>query len=110
MDKRKIKMTEKISAIEESKIIKVANDFVNKFDKTYGAKPIFDNEHTKLIGLILFNRLSGDHIAFIDMRLNNSHLSLSEDLIQPRSDIEFTSDINAHREKLVKQIREIEND
>lgn len=103
-------MTKKLNPIKESEIIKVANDFINEFDETYGAKPVFDNEHTKLIGLILFNRLSGDHIAFIDMRLNNSHLSLSEDLIQPRSDIEFASDINAHREKLVKQIREIEND
>lgn len=100
-------MTKKLNPIKESEIIKVANDFINEFDETYGAKPVFDNEHTKLIGLILFNRLSGDHIAFIDMRLNNSHLSLSEDLI---SDIEFASDINAHREKLVKQIREIEND
>ena len=103
-------MTKKLNPIKESEIIKVANDFINEFDETYGAKPFFDNEHTKLIGLILFNRLSGDHIAFIDMRLNNSHLSLSEDLIQPRSDIEFASDINAHHEKLVKQIREIEND
>lgn len=100
-------MTEKINASKELEITKVANDFVNKFDKTYGVKILLNNEHTKLIGLILFNRLSGDHIAFIDMRLNNPHLSLSEDLI---SDIEFASDINAHREKLVKQIREIEND
>lgn len=103
-------MTEKINASKELEIIKAANDFVNKFDKTYGAKILLNNEHTKLIGLILFNRLSGDHIAFIDMRLNNPHLSLSEDLLQPRSDIEFASDVNAHREKLVKQIREIEND
>lgn len=103
-------MTEEISPSKESKIIKVANELVNEFDKTYGAKPVFDNEHTKLIGIILFNRLTGDHIAFIDMRLNNSHLSLSEDLLQSRSDIEFASDINAHREKLVKQIRKIENE
>ena len=103
-------MTEKINASKELEIIKAANDSLNKFDKTYGAKILLNNEHTKLIGLILFNRLSGDHIAFIDMRLNNPHLSLSEDLLQPRSDIEFASDVNAHREKLVKQIREIEND
>ena len=37
-------MTEKINASKELEIIKAANDFVNKFDKTYGAKILLNNQ------------------------------------------------------------------